>query len=66
MLESIKTACRNIDVNVVDTQRLFTEIMSSNDQSVILSVSKYLWDAFRLRETFLLEESRSNIVVFSS
>ena len=66
MLESIRIACRDIDVNTVDTERLFTEIMASTDQGVILSVSKYLWDAFRLRETVLIEESRSNIGVLSS
>ena len=59
MLESITIACSKIDINSMNTPCLFTEIMASKDKGEIQCVAKYLWDAFHLRETLLVEEARN-------
>ena len=66
LFDDLRKLNKNINVDHHDVLQVFTQIMMCTDIEVIRSVAQYLWDAFRLRESILLNSIYNYIIVVSS
>ncbi len=57
LFDDLRKLNKNINVDHHDVLQVFTQIMMCTDIEVIRSVAQYLWDAFRLRESILLNSN---------